>query len=55
MRAELIIAALTMAVLRQKPPPGLTHHSYRGSQYAAADYRTHAGVPAHAKGAEPMP
>jgi putative transposase len=31
MRAELIIAALTMAIQRQKPPPGLTHHSYRGS------------------------
>jgi transposase InsO family protein len=50
MRAELIIAALTMAIQRQKPPPGLTHHSYRGSQYAAADYRTHAGVPAHGRG-----
>jgi hypothetical protein len=35
---------------RQKPPPGLTHHSYRGSQYAAADYPTHAGVPAHGRG-----
>jgi putative transposase len=34
MRAELTIAAL-----RQKPPPGLIHHSDRGSQYAAANYR----------------
>jgi putative transposase len=39
MRAELTIAALTMAIQRQKPPPGLTHYSDRGSQYAAADYR----------------
>ena len=39
MRAELTIAALTMAIQRQKPSPGLIHHSDRGSQYAAADYR----------------
>jgi putative transposase len=39
MRAELTIAALTMAIQRQKPPPGLIHHSDRGSQYAAAGYR----------------
>ena len=39
MRAELTIAALTMAIQRQKPPPGLIHHSDRGSQYAATDYR----------------
>jgi hypothetical protein len=39
MRAELTIAALTMAIQQQKPPPGLIHHSDRGSQYAAADYR----------------
>jgi len=32
-------AALTMAIQRQKPPPGLIHHSDRGSQCAAADYR----------------
>jgi transposase InsO family protein len=38
MRMELTIAALTMAI-QQKPPPGLIHHSDRGSQYAAADYR----------------
>ncbi len=37
MRAELTIAALTMAI--QRPPPGLTHHSDRGRQYAAAGYR----------------
>ena len=39
MRAELTIAALTMAIQRQKPPPGLIDHSDRGSQYAATDYR----------------
>ena len=39
MRAELTIAALTMAIQWQKPLPGLTHHSDRGSQYAAAGYR----------------
>jgi transposase InsO family protein len=37
MRAELTTAA--MAIQRQKPSPGLIHHSDRGSQYAAADYR----------------
>jgi putative transposase len=39
MRAELTIAALTMAIQRQRPPAGLIHHSDRGSQYAAGDYR----------------
>jgi transposase InsO family protein len=39
MRAELTIAALTMAIQRQKAPQGLIHHSDRGSQYAAAGYR----------------
>ena len=39
MRAELTVAALTMAIQRQKPPPCRIHHSDRGSQYAAADYR----------------
>jgi putative transposase len=28
-----------MAIKRQKSPPGLIHHSDRGSQYAAAEYR----------------
>jgi putative transposase len=32
MRAELTIAALTMAIQRRRPGPGLTHHSDRGSQ-----------------------
>src|ERR1700736_1185168 len=39
MRAELTIAALTMAIQRQRPGAGLIHHPHRGSQYAAGDYR----------------
>jgi len=38
MRAELTIAALTMAIQRRRPGAGLIHHSDRGSQYAAGDY-----------------
>lgn len=38
-RTELPLAALTMAIQRQKPRPGLLHHSDRGSQYASPDYR----------------
>src|SRR6185437_6391832 len=33
MRVELALAALSMAVQRQRPAPGLVHHSDRGSQY----------------------
>jgi transposase InsO family protein len=39
MRAELTIAALTMAIQRQRPGAGLIHHSDRSSQYAAGEYR----------------
>jgi putative transposase len=39
MRTELTIAALTMAIQRRRPGAGLIHHSDRGSQYAAGDYR----------------
>ena len=39
MRTELPLAALTMAIQRRRPPPGLLHHSDRGSQFAAAEYR----------------
>ena len=39
MRAELTMAALTMAIQRRRPEPGLIHYSDRGSQYAAGDYR----------------
>lgn len=38
MTSALPQAALTKALEAQKPPPGLVHHSDRGSQYAAHDY-----------------
>src|SRR5438046_4413303 len=38
LRAELTIAALTMAIQRRRPAAGLIHHSDRGSQSAAGDY-----------------
>ena len=39
MRTELCLVALMMATQRQRPGPGLIHHSDRGSQYASDDYR----------------
>jgi putative transposase len=36
---QLTLHALTMALGRRQPPPGLLHHSDRGSQYASGDYR----------------
>jgi putative transposase len=39
MPQELTIAALRMAIVNRRPGPGLLHHSDRGSQYAAHDYR----------------
>ena len=38
MRVEPTLAALMMAVQRQRPGSGLMHHSDRGSQYAAEAY-----------------
>ena len=38
MRTELPLAALMMAAQRQRPAPGVIHHSDRGSQYAAGSY-----------------
>ena len=35
---ELTLTALRMALDRRTPPPGLMHHSDRGSQYASGDY-----------------
>jgi putative transposase len=35
----LVLAALDHALHRRHPPPGLLHHSDRGSQYASADYQ----------------
>ena len=36
---KLCLDALAMAVAARQPPPGLIHHSDRGSQYASHDYR----------------
>lgn len=37
--ARLVLAALKAAVASRAPPVGCIHHSDRGSQYAAEDYR----------------
>jgi len=39
MEVELALSALTMAREARRPAPGLIHHSDRGSQYAASEYR----------------
>ena len=39
MRQELTLTALNMALSQQKPKSGLLHHTNRGSQYAAKQYR----------------
>jgi transposase InsO family protein len=39
LRAELAVAALTMATQRQRPEPGLIQHSDRGVQYACTSYQ----------------
>ena len=36
---SLPLAALQMALETRQPPPGLLHHSDRGSQYASQDYQ----------------
>jgi transposase InsO family protein len=36
--APLTVAALQQAVAERQPPPGLVHHSDRGSQYACREY-----------------
>jgi transposase InsO family protein len=38
--------ALTIAIVRQRPPPGLILHSDRGLQYAAEPYRLALARPA---------
>jgi putative transposase len=35
MQAELVLAALDMAIERRRPAPGLVHHSDHGSQYTS--------------------
>jgi transposase InsO family protein len=37
--AELVTAALQMALLQRKPAAGLVHHSDRGSEYASISYQ----------------
>jgi len=39
MTRELAMSALTMAVWRRRPEPGVVVHSDRGSQYASGDYQ----------------
>ncbi|EGV33433.1 Integrase catalytic region [Thiorhodococcus drewsii AZ1] len=39
MQAPLVCDALRMALGRRRPPPGLMHHSDRGSQYAGQAYQ----------------
>jgi transposase InsO family protein len=39
MTKELVLEAFDKACERQKPPPGLIHHSDSGSQYASNEYR----------------
>ena len=39
LHASIALEALQMAIERQRPGPGLLHHSDRGIQYAADEYR----------------
>ena len=39
MKKALVIRALMMAISLRRPPPGLIHHSDRGSQYASHAYQ----------------
>jgi putative transposase len=39
MTQQLCLRALGHAQAHRRPPPGLIHHSDRGSQYCARDYR----------------
>ncbi len=39
LHTPLVTAALEMAVERRQPPPGLLHHSDRGSQYTSDVYK----------------
>lgn len=48
MRAELVVDALTMAVHRRRPDPGVIHHSDQGSQYVSLGFgqaARDAGIP----------
>ncbi len=39
MTTQLVERALDAALITRQPPPGLLHHSDRGSQYASHDYQ----------------
>ena len=39
LKKDLAIRALRKAIAMRSPPPGLIHHSDRGSQYCSIDYR----------------
>ncbi len=39
LKKDLAITALKRAIVTRQPPPGLIHHSDRGSQYCSYDYR----------------
>jgi len=39
MRKELCLQALSSALAVRQPPPGLIHHTDRGSQYTSAAYQ----------------
>src|SRR2546430_9731098 len=43
MRAPLVVDALTMALARRRPDPGLIHHSDQGSQYVSLAFGRAAG------------
>jgi len=38
LKADLVVDALAMAITRRRPPPGLVHHSDRGSQYTSLTF-----------------
>jgi transposase InsO family protein len=40
LHVEIALVALQMAIERQRPAPGLIHHSDRGIQYAVEAYRS---------------
>jgi transposase InsO family protein len=41
LHSDLVVRALDMALTARRPPPGLLHHSDRGSQYASLLYQAH--------------
>ena len=43
MSKDLVIDALRMAWFRRRPPPGLMHHSDRGSQYCSHEFQQQLG------------